>query len=437
MSEAVNDSSSCASESQPEVRVHLSHSAEVRVDEELFLRRLLTRYFSGPKPSTNGPAPIVRVRPPYGQTPVHDARGDAVTLVFEHLQQKEFPLWAAYLCAYEFVELYKERLQTARIAFDPDVYEPIDASKWCREVLLYLNEFMTEMSDNDRPIPTKPELWDNFRFCIATHRNRRNKMEDRHTIIPTLSVVEPSLTKDLGDAALFAVFDGHGGAECASYASSHFYRCLIDVLHRPNPPEGEQLLRDTFSLCDERLTLRCKRESIKSGSTAVAVFIKDKKLTCGWVGDSSIGLMTGGSVRTLSTNHTPQDPSEYKRIEDVGGMVVMVQGELRVNGVLNLSRSLGDIQGRPMISQEPGTCSFALSGDEYLLFLACDGVWEALTESQIYECVRKYVQTHPIKDFYHMGEFIAEEAREQGSTDNMTVIAVCLRPLADLWTLFN
>uniref|UniRef100_A0A1I8AWS0 PPM-type phosphatase domain-containing protein n=1 Tax=Steinernema glaseri TaxID=37863 RepID=A0A1I8AWS0_9BILA len=433
MSEAINDSNA----SQAEVCAQLSTSAEVRVDEELFLRRLLTRYFSGPKPSSNGPAPIIRVRPPYSQTSVHDARGDAVMLVFEHLQQKEFPIWAAYICAYEFVEVYKEKLQTALVKFDPDVYEPIDATKWCREVLLLLNEFMTEMSNNERPLPTKPEHWDHFPFCIATHRNRRNKMEDRHTVIPTLSAVEPALTEDLGEDAFFAVFDGHGGPECAAYAASHFYRCVIDVLKRPNPPEGEQLLRDAFSLCDERLTLRCKKESIKSGATAVCVYVKDKTLTCGWVGDSSIGLMTAASVRTLSTNHTPQDPGEYKRIEDVGGLVVMVQGELRVNGVLNLSRSLGDIQGRPMISQEPGTRSVALSGEEYLLFLACDGIWEALTESQVYECVRKYVQTHPIKEFSHLGEFIAEEAREQGSTDNMTVIAVCLRPVADLWALFN
>lgn len=32
---------------------------------------------------------------------------------------------------------------------------------------------------------------------------------------------------------------------------------------------------------------------------------------------------------------------EARRVEEAGGMVVLIQGELRVNGVLNLTRSLG------------------------------------------------------------------------------------------------
>lgn len=63
---------------------------------------------------------------------------------------------------------------------------------------------------------------------------------------------------------------------------------------------------------------------------------------------------------------------EARRVEEAGGCIMSVQGELRVNAVLNVTRSLGkkstsvllgwsngclsgDVQGRPMIISVPDT----------------------------------------------------------------------------------
>ncbi|VDK69184.1 unnamed protein product [Gongylonema pulchrum] len=73
-------------------------------------------------------------------------------------------------------------------------------------------------------------------------------------------------------------------------------------------------------------------------------------------------------------------------------MVVRIQGELRVNGVLNLTR---DIDGRPMISPEPDIISFELDNSEYLLLLACDGVWDSLTEREVFSHVAEFVRANP------------------------------------------
>lgn len=46
-----------------------------------------------------------------------------------------------------------------------------------------------------------------------------------------------------------------------------------------------------------------------------------------------------------------------------------------------------------MISHMPDTLSFDLDGSEYLLILACDGVWDVFDEEEVYNHIRNFVLT--------------------------------------------
>ncbi|TKR78254.1 hypothetical protein L596_019091 [Steinernema carpocapsae] len=405
--------------------------------EEQSIKRSLNAYFS-PKALTTSPgAPCVRTRNAASRGPLHDARGDAFQSALEFLVNKDLPLWFAYKCVNNFVEEFKEELRLEPIKFDPEVYETVEGGTWIRNIILKLTEYMMEMFEGKRDMPKKSSAWDRYPYSLAYARNHRQKMEDRHVVLPTLSAVETNTTEKFENDAFFAVFDGHGGQDCAHHACAHFYRCLIDLITGPNPPKSEDLLKETFKVYDERFMIRSEKEKIRSGATAVCTYIHDNTLNCAWLGDSSIGLLKNEEIRTISVNHVPTNENEYKRITEMGGLIVTIQGELRVSGVLNITRSLGDVQGRPSISQEPDSTSIKLDGEEYLLLLACDGVWEYLTESEIYKLIENFVRKHPSKDFPRMAEDICESAVDKGSTDNVTLIIVCLRPVEDLWKLFK
>lgn len=80
-----------------------------------------------------------------------------------------------------------------------------------------------------------------------------------------------------------------------------------------------------------------------TGCTATVVLISQTHLFCANAGDSRVVLARSSGAQMcfpLSTDHKPDDPIEKARIEAAGGFVE----ENRVNGSLNLSRSLGDFE---------------------------------------------------------------------------------------------
>ena len=86
----------------------------------------------------------------------------------------------------------------------------------------------------------------------------------------------------------------------------------------------------------------------------------------------------------LSEDHKPELARERARIEKAGGFVE----DNRVNGILNLSRSLGDLEykndsGRPldeqMITAIPEIKREPIDKDTHFLILACDGIWDCKT----------------------------------------------------------
>ncbi len=90
------------------------------------------------------------------------------------------------------------------------------------------------------------------------------------------------------------------------------------------------------------------------GSTACACAVVGfEKVICCNAGDSrAIIVKRDGSFVALSEDHKPGRNDETKRINDLGGRVIY-WGRWRVEGVLAVSRSIGDARLKPYVTAEP------------------------------------------------------------------------------------
>jgi protein phosphatase PTC1 len=118
----------------------------------------------------------------------------------------------------------------------------------------------------------------------------------------------------------------------------------------------------------------------------------------------------------LSRDHKPTDEDEIERITNAGGFVVMG----RVNGMLAVTRSLGDRAMKDFVSGEPHLTETVLNDDDTHLILACDGVWDVIEDDEAVELVSKFEKAQ------EAAKHLLVTALKKGSTDNISVIVVKL-----------
>lgn len=129
------------------------------------------------------------------------------------------------------------------------------------------------------------------------------------------------------------------------------------------------------------------------GCTANMILIEDmKKLYVANAGDSRCVLARGGKAIALSNDHKPDNEEEKRRIEKAGSQIV----EGRVDGNLNLSRSLGDLKYKQNknlqpeehpVTANPDIEEFDLHGDEDFIIMGCDGIWETKSNQEMVDYI--------------------------------------------------
>jgi serine/threonine protein phosphatase PrpC len=156
-------------------------------------------------------------------------------------------------------------------------------------------------------------------------------------------------------------------------------------------------MTEAFLVTDLEFLKKAKAENLSSGTTALcAIYRKtQKKLFIGWCGDSQALIARVGSVHQIVRKHSPEDPFERKRIEDLGGVVLYWGNSWRVNGQLAVSRAIGDASHKPFVSAEPEIVELLLDGEEDFIVLGCDGLWDSLTEDDVALTVYKKIQENP------------------------------------------
>jgi serine/threonine protein phosphatase PrpC len=244
-------------------------------------------------------------------------------------------------------------------------------------------------------------IWNAVKKVAAGYTTgpRRPTMEDEHIAIDNFD--------NQRHEAFFGVFDGHGGRLAARYAVEH----LADKYAQ---------LRDwaqTYRAIDEEI---CQQERIKGdGTTAVTVIVTQGTISCANAGDSrAIYIENGVGVR-LSQDHKPGLPSEKQRIESVGGLVSEITSTPRVNGILAVSRSLGDARLKTCVISDPYVVNIPRNSNITHLVLACDGVWDVLSDQEVTEIVMANQLDLDMACRHIM-------RRSLPSTDNISVIVVKL-----------
>ena len=156
-------------------------------------------------------------------------------------------------------------------------------------------------------------------------------------------------------------------------------------------------------------------------------------LYCANAGDARGVLCRSGKAVRLTYDHKGSDKQEAKRITDAGGFVMSG----RVNGVLAVTRSLGDSSMKEFVVGAPYTTETELCSDDEFLILACDGVsgsvsfesfllkfssrdklWDIVGDQAAIELVRD------VQDPQEASDRLLAHALEHHTTDNVTVIVV-------------
>ena len=135
--------------------------------------------------------------------------------------------------------------------------------------------------------------------------------------------------------------------------------------------------------------------AIEAGCTSVVVAIRNDKIVTANAGDSRAVLSRAGKAVALSWDHKPQDERERARITKAGGFV---SENGRVNGNLNLSRSIGDLKykmdrsipaAEQIITADPDIHVEDLTSEDEFIIIACDGIWDVLTRQEAVDEVHK------------------------------------------------
>ncbi|XP_067456561.1 protein phosphatase 1F [Thunnus thynnus] len=280
-----------------------------------------------------------------------------------------------------------------------------------------------------------------LRCSVHAIKNTRRKMEDKHLALAEFNQLFG--IKDGLERAYYAVFDGHGGMDAATYAAAHLHVALSK--QQTLQSDAATAFKSAFKCTDDMFRDKAKRERLRSGTTGVAVLIQGQELTVSWLGDSQAILVREGQAVTLMEPHKPDREDEKQRIEDLGGCITFM-GCWRVNGTYAVSRAIGDFDQKPYVSGDADCSTVQLLGDEDYVLLACDGFFDAVRPSEVPHLVLDALQqpgdleggdiapAELSEDAVglRVAQQLVSHAKAAGSSDNITVMLVFLCPLEQL-----
>ncbi|ODQ81252.1 hypothetical protein BABINDRAFT_160629 [Babjeviella inositovora NRRL Y-12698] len=283
---------------------------------------------------------------------------------------------------------------------------------------------------------TEPSTDPCFRlsFGVGVAENKNSKyrptMEDVHTYVANFA--------ERLDWGYFAVFDGHAGKLTAKWCGNNLHAILEEEMAQNETQDLRVTLNNTFTKADEALkeqpgnsgctaavaVLRWELTELEAESPALADAPFDfvptanhrRVLYTANVGDSRVVLCRWGKAYRLSYDHKGSDINEAARISNAGGIMI----KSRVNGMLAVTRSLGDSYMKDLVVGNPFATATEITKDDSFVIIACDGLWDVCTDQQAVELINN------VEDPDAAARKLVNHAMNKLTTDNITVMVIRL-----------
>ena len=260
------------------------------------------------------------------------------------------------------------------------------------------NNNSSKKLNEEKQIKPKSKCFISYAYIDYPNLEHRKEMEDFHCIKQALGK-RPNLS-------YFAIFDGHGGKEVASYLSVNFHHFLVDEINKikfgTNDEENINNIKESIKISFQKIDKEIlnKDEFCNDvGSTATIIFIYyndllthdnnindnkeiERTLICSNIGDSSGYLINKNNIKLITKYHKCDDSTEVQRIRDNGGIVF--QG--RIFGKLILTRTLGDKEMKKYgVLPLPDFFIKKIDKDDLFVIIASDGVWDVINEDELFK----------------------------------------------------
>ncbi|CAL9181383.1 unnamed protein product [Musa hybrid cultivar] len=249
-------------------------------------------------------------------------------------------------------------------------------------------------------------------------------------------------------ATYIGVYDGHGGPEASRFISNRLFSHL-DRLASEQGGLSSEVIKRAFDATEEEFLYLVKRswrsrpQMASVGSCCLIGAITDDRLYVANLGDSRAVLgrcsLGGRAVvaERLSTDHNVSMEEVRKEVAanhpDDKQIIVHTRGAWRIKGIIQVSRSIGDVYlkkpefssdplfqqfvspvplERPVITAEPSIRVHKLKPHDLFFIFASDGLWEQLSDEAAVKIVFKNPRAGIAKRLVRAA--LIEAARKQG-----------------------
>lgn len=308
------------------------------------------------------------------------------------------------------------------------------------------------------------------RYGLSSMQGWRATMEDAHAACTDLDA----------STSFFGVYDGHGGKVVAKFCAKYLHQQVLKNEAYATGDIGTSVQKAFFRMDEMMRGQRGWRELAvlgdkinkftgmiegliwsprsgdgndqvdewafeegphsdfsgpTSGCTACVAIIRNNQLVVANAGDSRCVLSRKGQAYNLSRDHKPDLEAERERILKAGGFIHAG----RVNGSLNLSRAIGDMEfkqnkflpaEKQIVTANPDINTVELCDDDDFLVLACDGIWDCLSSQQLVDFVREQLNNESKLSAVCervLDRCLAPSTAAGEGCDNMTMILVHFR----------
>lgn len=207
------------------------------------------------------------------------------------------------------------------------------------------------------------------------------------------------------DEQVFSVCDGMGGEEAGEEAS-------IRAVEKLKEMPADYLIdhwKEYIDQANESVCQLCRERSIRAGTTFAGVFFQAAKCTAVNVGDSRIYLVSKGSIRQISIDHTQfQTMVKAGLIEETDQTHSKARSQLTQH--LGLEKELLELE--PYVIRlnnlEPGDT----------ILLCSDGLYGVVSDEEMLSIIQSE------ENIQQCCDLLVNRAQKAGSRDNVTAMLI-------------